>query len=89
MAISGSQILALTNKIVKPRVKQNMLMSCVLLRWNESEKKMYFTGAGHEYLLVYKKSENKVFPIKSGGVAIGMLRDSTKILKEQQILLTE
>ncbi len=82
---NSAKVLSLTNKIVKPRAKQNMLMSCVLLRWNTNEKKMYFTGAGHEYVLVYKKSENKVYPIKSGGVAIGMIKDCSRILKEQQI----
>ena len=46
---------------------------------------MYYTGAGHEFLLVYKKKDNKVYKIKSGWVALGMIKDSSKILKEQQI----
>ena len=62
-------------------------MTCVLLRWNEVEKNMYFSGAGHEHILVYKKMENRVYSIKSGGVAIGMIRDTSKILKEQKIAL--
>lgn len=62
-------------------------MTCVLLRWNEVEKNMYFSGAGHEHILVYKKNEDRVYSIKSGGVAIGMIRDTSKILKEQKINL--
>ena len=62
------------------------MMTCVMLRWDATAKSMYYTGAGHEFILVYKAKDNKVFKIKSGGVALGMTRDSTKILKEQQIL---
>lgn len=63
---NGARILAETNRILKPRIKQNMMMTCIMLRWNENEKRLYYTGAGHEHLLVYKASEQKVYKIKSG-----------------------
>jgi len=63
---NGARILAETNRILKPRIKQNMMMTCVMLRWNEKEKQLYYTGAGHEHLLVYKANEQKVYKIKSG-----------------------
>lgn len=63
---NGAVILANTNKILKPRVKQNMMMSCVMLRWDAGEKKMYYTGAGHEFILVYKAKEQRVYKIKTG-----------------------
>jgi len=62
-----------------------MLMTLLMVRWNEREKKLYMTGAGHEYLLLYKKSQNKVHALKSGGVALGMTRDVSKILKEVRL----
>lgn len=83
---SSARVLSETNRILKPRIKQNMMMTCVMLRWDEHNKRLYYTGAGHEYLLVYKADSNKVFKIKSGGVALGMMRDSSKVLMEQQIL---
>ncbi len=82
---NGASILAKTNAVLKPRIKQNMMMSAVMLRWDATAKKMYYTGAGHEFILVYKLKENKIYKVKSGGVAIGMIKDSSKILKEQQI----
>jgi sigma-B regulation protein RsbU (phosphoserine phosphatase) len=85
MLVNGASILAQTNEILKPRVKSNMLMTVLMVRWNETEKKLYMTGAGHEYLLVYKKKQDKVHAIKSGGVALGMTRDISKLLKEVQI----
>jgi serine phosphatase RsbU (regulator of sigma subunit) len=83
--LNGATILANTNRILKPRVKQNMMMSCVMLRWDASHKAMYYTGAGHEFILVYKAKEQKVYKVKTGWVALGMVKDSSKILKEQQI----
>jgi sigma-B regulation protein RsbU (phosphoserine phosphatase) len=81
----SADILAKTNDIVKPRVKSNILMTLLMIRWNEREKKMYMTGAGHEYLIVYKASQKKAFKIKSGGIALGMTKNISKILKETQI----
>lgn len=85
MLTNSAEILARTNEILKPRVKSNMLMSLLMVRWDEKDKRLFMTGAGHEYLLVYKKSKNAVFKIKSGGVALGMTRDISKILKEVQV----
>ncbi len=82
---NGATILAKTNAILRPRIKQNMMMTTVMLRWDANTQKMFYTGAWHEFLLVYKRKENKVYKVKSGGVALGMIKDSTKILKEQQI----
>lgn len=82
---SSADILAKTNEIVKPRVKSSMLMTLLMIRWNEGEKKMYMTGAGHEYLIIYKALQQKAFKIKSGGMALGMTKDISKILKETQI----
>jgi hypothetical protein len=42
---SGADILSKTNEILKPRVKANLLMSLLLVRWNEKEKRVFMTGA--------------------------------------------
>jgi len=80
-----SHILALTNDIIKPRVKANLLMSMLMVRWNDKTKKMYMTGAGHEYLIIYKHKEQKCFKIKSWGVALGMTKNIHKLLKEREV----
>jgi hypothetical protein len=41
-------------------------MSLLLVRWNEAEKRIFMTGAGHEYLIIYKQRLNKTFKVKSG-----------------------
>jgi sigma-B regulation protein RsbU (phosphoserine phosphatase) len=82
---SGAPIIANTNEVLKPRVVSNMLMTLLLVRWNERDRKMYMTGAGHEYLIVYKKNAKKAFKVKSGGIALGMTKDISKVVKELQI----
>lgn len=78
-------VLALTNDIIKPRVKANLLMSMLLVRWNHKEKKLYMTWAGHEYLIIYKYAEKKCYKIRSGWVALGMTKNIHKLLKEQEV----
>jgi len=40
---NSAQILANTNEILKPRIKSNTLMTLLMLRWNEQDKKLYMT----------------------------------------------
>ncbi len=82
---SWSQILAKTNEIIKPRVKANLLMSMLLVRWNEKEKRLFMTWAWHEYLMIYKHKLWKTFRIKSWWVAIWMIKDSSKLLKDKEL----
>jgi hypothetical protein len=39
----GNQILAYSNEILKPRIKSNMLMSLLMVRWDEENKRMFMT----------------------------------------------
>lgn len=82
---SWSQILAHTNEILKPRIKSNILMTVLMVRWNELEKRFFMTWAWHEYLMVYKQAQKKCFLVKSWWLALGMTKNVHKILKEQEI----
>ncbi len=84
-----NEILSFTNEIIKPRIKSSLLMSLLLVRWNDKKKKLYMTWAGHEYLMIYKNKENKCIKIKSGWVAIWMTTNINNILKEKEIEFEE
>lgn len=86
---SGAQILWHTNEILKPRIKSNILMTLLMVRWDEEQKRLFMTGAGHEYLIIYKHKLQKAFMIKSWGMALGMTKNIHKILKEQEIKFEE
>lgn len=82
---SWADILAKTNQVLKPRLKANLLMSLLLVRWDEEEKRVFMTWAWHEYLMIYKQKLKKTFKIKSGWVALWMVKNISKILKEVEI----
>ena len=82
---SWADILVKTNQVLKPRLKANLLMSLLLVRWDEEEKRVFMTWAWHEYLMIYKQKLKKTFKIKSGWVALWMVKDISKILKEVEI----
>lgn len=82
---SGAIILSKTNEILKPRIKANLLMTLLLVRWDEEEKKIFMTWAGHEYLMIYKQNQKKAYKIKSGWVALWMIKDISTLIKEKEI----
>lgn len=83
--VSWAEILANTNDILKPRIKSNILMSMLLVRWNEKEKRVFMTGAWHEYLIIYKNKTQRCHMIKSGWLALWMTKNIHKLLKEREI----
>ena len=87
--ISWADILTLTNKFIKTRIKANLLMSLLLVRWNEKEKRLFMTWAWHEYLLIYKHEQRKCFKIKTWWLALWMMKDISKITNEREIKFEE
>lgn len=86
---SSAKIVSKTNEILKPRVKANLLMSLLLVRWDQKSKRLFMAWAGHEYLMIYKHKLNKTFRIKSWWVALWMVKNIEKIIKEQEIKFEE
>lgn len=74
-----------TNRVLKQRIEPRRFMTCVLLRWNSDEKKMYYTGAGHEHILIFHRKDGVCEVKQTGGIALGMVPDITRIVKEEQI----
>jgi serine phosphatase RsbU (regulator of sigma subunit) len=60
-------------------------MSVLLIRWNEKEKRLFMTWAWHEYLLIFKQKTQRVHKIKSWWVALWMIKDISKLLKEKEL----
>jgi serine phosphatase RsbU (regulator of sigma subunit) len=77
------------NKELKPRVNAALFMTSVFFRWNPKTKKMHYTGAGHEHILVYRASEGVTEVIVTGGVALAMSPDISKIAKEKELKLND
>lgn len=81
--------LVATNRTLKPRVNSTMFMTTVVLRWDPATEKMFYTGAGHEHLLVYRAKEGVCEAIASGGIALGMTDDISEIAQEKEVPLSK
>lgn len=79
---NGKDLIVSTNNILAPRISARLFMTAVMLRWNKEEQKMYYTGAGHEHLLIYRAKSERVESLASGGIALGMIPDVSKIVRE-------
>ncbi|MFA5947562.1 MAG: PP2C family protein-serine/threonine phosphatase, partial [Candidatus Gracilibacteria bacterium] len=81
------EILVNVNKHLKKYVKKSMYMTLVMISFDSKTKKFSYTGAGHEHILVYRAATGQCEAIISGGIALGMLADNSKIIKEKEIEL--
>jgi sigma-B regulation protein RsbU (phosphoserine phosphatase) len=84
---NGRDLITHTNNLLYPRISTRLFMTSVMLRWDKVNHKMFYTGAGHEHVLVYRKNSETVDSIPSGGIALGMIPDNSKIAKEVEIPL--
>lgn len=84
---NGYDIIVNTNRTLKQRIEPRRFMTCVLTRWNENEQKLYYTGAGHEHILIFRKKQDVCEVKQTGGIALGMVPDISKIVKEELIPL--
>jgi len=83
----SDNVIIKTNKFLAPRISQSLYMTAVLLRWDAKNQKLYYSGAGHEHILIYRAKTQDVYSIKSGGIALGMIPDVSPITKEKEIHL--
>lgn len=84
---SPYDILVKVNKGIKRHVKKTMFMTLVMLCWDQKQQKMSYVGAGHEHILVYRAATGECEAILSGGVALGMVPDNSKVISEKPLIL--
>lgn len=82
-------IVVQTNRRLKRRIRATMFMSMLMLRWDDATKKMSYVGCGHEHVIIYRAATGKVDCEVSGGIALGMVEDNSKIVKEKPLDLNK
>ena len=85
--MNSQELVVQTNNLLYPRISSRLFMTSVILRWDTVNHKMYYTGAGHEHILIYRKSTETVDAIVSGGIALGMIPNVSKIAVEKDVPL--
>jgi len=79
---TGYDVVVNVNRQLKNRIKSTMFMTMLMYRWNHTEEKMSFVGAGHEHVVVYRAGTGKCEVKKTGGIALGMVPDNSQLVKE-------
>lgn len=82
---SPYEIIVKVNSHIKNYVKSSMFMTMVMLCWDIKNEQLSYIGAGHEHILLYHSASGECEAIISGGVALGMVPDNSKMVKEQKI----
>lgn len=82
------EVVVQTNRRLKKRIRATMFMSMMMMKWDGLKKQMSYVGCGHEHILVYRAKTGQVDCLPSGGIALGMVADNSKIVKESTIDLS-
>ena len=83
--MSPKDIFKKINELLFEKIKTSHFMSSVMLRWDNERQKMYYTWAWHETIIHFSKETWKVTNIKTWWIAIKMVKDVSKLIKEQEI----
>ncbi len=90
--LSPKQILLQTNQVLYQHIGGQKFMTLLYLCWDSKTNTLHYSSAGHEHILIYRKSEDRgrnIEVIKSGGVILGMLEDIEPYLEEHTITLNK
>jgi len=82
-----TQLLVNVNRIMKEKTSSNMFMTMVIMTWDTVLNDLKYVSAGHEQMIHYHAKEKKVTLTPPGGIALGMLSDIGKTLKEETVKL--
>jgi len=75
------------NEILHANTDPYKFMSMMLLTWDADKKRMLFSGAGHESMLVYRADVKGVETVAGGGVVLGLRKSIKGILRQRELKL--
>ncbi len=73
------------NEILKLKTRPNVFMTMVMAHWHIKENKLGFTQAGHDPILHFDSAKKTISEMATGGMALGMVEDISKIVKTEHI----
>ncbi len=77
------------NRVIYRRVDPSLFTTLLLLTWYPHEQKLTITSAGFGPILHANQQSKKVVPVRSDGIAIGMIADITPYIKEHVLPFAE
>ncbi len=87
---SPHEMLLRLNRMIYKDVQnmsQPMMITMLLLVWDMTDSQLYYAGAGHDPLLVYRKSSGQCEVVFGEGIWLGILDEMADFLKIKQLPL--
>lgn len=75
------------NEILHANTDPYKFMSMMLLTWDADKKRLLYSGAGHESMLVYRGDVKGVEIVAGGGVVLGLRKSIKGILRQRELTL--
>ena len=85
--VNSYRALVRVNSDLAGHIFETMFASLLFFEWNPHSKALHYTSCGHEHILHFKKADNELETIKSGGIALGMVEDNSKIIREKSLIV--
>jgi phosphoserine phosphatase RsbU/P len=73
------------NELLKTKMRPNVFMTMVMAHWHADISKLGYTQAGHDPILHYDAATGKIRELSTGGMALGMIPDLSKIVKTDYV----
>ena len=86
--LSPKQILSQANSVLYEYTNGQKFMTLLYFHYNEKEKGLHYSSAGHEHILVHHHNTGQVESIMSGGFMLGMMPDINQFLEDKEIALS-
>jgi serine phosphatase RsbU (regulator of sigma subunit) len=69
------------NALLKMKMRPNVFMTMVMAHWHAAENRLGYTQAGHDPMLQYDAATGVVRELSTGGLALGMVPDVSKVVR--------
>ena len=83
--LNSYRTLVQVNALLAANIADGMFASLLFFEWNSERKALHYTSCGHEHILHFSVAENKLECIRSGGIALAMVEDNSRIIKEKSL----
>ncbi|PJC36505.1 hypothetical protein CO046_05340 [Candidatus Peregrinibacteria bacterium CG_4_9_14_0_2_um_filter_53_11] len=77
------ELLKNVNHVLHQKTSQNMFMTLLMIQF--AHGKLSYVSAGHPEMLHYSAKDKTVVTRDSGGIALGMVADNSKMLAEHEV----
>jgi sigma-B regulation protein RsbU (phosphoserine phosphatase) len=84
---SPRRVLAEVNRLLYNDTNREIFMSAVYLRWDGGARRLVYSGAGQEHLLILRAKGGGVEAVPAGGVALALVEEAEEYLEDRELPL--